>query len=484
MENQPLDILSELASSAAAQEQQQEQEPISDQAFQALLLHHSTNQQHQQTAAALITQHQHAQDLLSALSALQTEPSSSLTQIEPFQPSQQQQQSQDELDFDDPNLFSPFDPGHHHHLQQDPVSLTDQIDLLLALLNLHFFCQESLLQLILIPTATTTIRAPARQDLSQLDNQLDLYHHLPLDDHHEFNFLFIPIIINNNQFHLQINLTQNSIQKILIIRSMLSISKHCLSEIQQQQKSSSFASTSKHTLPSLPHQQGSKHSTLISDQIAPISLPWFKHKFGVVQIYLISKMEKEEINITLVTFTTMAALNVGNCEEVANILKTNNQNKSEIDWKSSPKQRKPIECKIQWTQKQDPSLNKSKWTLPEIDRLFEIVKKFDHKNWDLISNELATGRTASECVKQFRIVTQEKHHSPIDSSSDLTPTTPLIIHHPTPTPPPPEPDPPPPPVTSTATTVSQTTTVTNNSPFSRAPNSRLQIVNKRIKYST
>ncbi|KAH9450175.1 hypothetical protein Pst134EA_026884 [Puccinia striiformis f. sp. tritici] len=76
------------------------------------------------------------------------------------------------------------------------------------------------------------------------------------------------------------------------------------------------------------------------------------------------------------------------------------------------------------------------------------------------------------------------HHSPIDSSSDLTPTTPLIIHHPTPTPPPPEPDPPPPPVTSTATTVSQTTTVTNNSPLSRAPNSRLRIVNKRIKYST
>ncbi|POW07688.1 hypothetical protein PSTT_08059 [Puccinia striiformis] len=123
MENQPLDILSELASSAAAQEQQQEQEPISDQAFQALLLASlneptaSTNQQ-----LHFITQHQHAQDLLSALSALQTKPSSSLTQIEPFQPSQQQQQqqqSQDELDFDDPNLFSRFNPEyHHHHLQQ------------------------------------------------------------------------------------------------------------------------------------------------------------------------------------------------------------------------------------------------------------------------------------------------------------------------------------------------------------------------------
>ncbi|KNE94200.1 hypothetical protein PSTG_12428 [Puccinia striiformis f. sp. tritici PST-78] len=36
------------------------------------------------------------------------------------------------------------------------------------------------------------------------------------------------------------------------------------------------------------------------------------------------------------------------------------------------------------------------------------TKKFDHKNWDLISNELATGRTASECVKQLRILTQEK----------------------------------------------------------------------------
>ncbi|KAH9450183.1 hypothetical protein Pst134EA_026892 [Puccinia striiformis f. sp. tritici] len=825
MENQPLDILSELASSAAAQEQQQEQEPISDQAFQALLLASlneptaSTNQQ-----LHFITQHQHAQDLLSALSALQTEPSSSLTQIEPFQPSQQQQQSQDELDFDDPNLFSPFDPGHHHHLQQDPVSLTDQIDLLFGssqpstssarkVYSNSFSFQQQQQQ----------SEHQQEQDLSQLDNQLDLYHHLPLDDHHEFNFLFNPdyhqqqpipppdqsnsefnpedtynqingldddlldrldngLIDNSNQEEFKLNELDSKIENSIELnqsysnhikatldhlntlhdkaQKFLSISKHCLSEIQQQQKSSSFASTSKHTLPSLPHQQGSKHSTLISDQIAPISLPWFKHKFGVDLPHFKDGKRRDQYNSLLHSQPWQPPERRKLDEEVANILKTNNQNKSEIDWERVAQnfpERKPIECKIQWTQKQDPSLNKSKWTLPEIDRLFEIVKKFDHKNWDLISNELATGRTASECVKQFRIVTQEKRewseqddlllkegvstygqnwqavanhcgrssnqcinrwsktlrpdikkgkwdpiedealksavaacgmvwkdvaprvrgrtdaqcrerwcnildprivvgnwtpeedqkilrmrdverktwseisksfngrrtdnhcmrrhselkrvkdptlkrhsgshpktvgplllitngggmsssssnssvgggegerqsstervmnnnslvligtttnrpnttlgrvlipsnsgytrrnnphhhhhpnlssssstannsskipiiidhesspvvspsdHSPIDSSSDLTPTTPLIIHHPTPTPPPPEPDPPPPPVTSTATTVSQTTTVTNNSPLSRAPNSRLRIVNKRIKYST
>ncbi|POW07690.1 hypothetical protein PSTT_08053, partial [Puccinia striiformis] len=95
-------------------------------------------------------------------------------------------------------------------------------------------------------------------------------------------------------------------------------------------------------------------------------------------------------------------------KEVTNLLKTNNQNKSEIDWERVAQnfpERKPVECKVQRTQKQDPTLNKSKWTLPEINCLFEIVKKFNQKNWDSISNELAA---ASECVKQCRIVTQEK----------------------------------------------------------------------------
>ncbi|KAH9443084.1 hypothetical protein Pst134EB_027437 [Puccinia striiformis f. sp. tritici] len=201
MENQPLDILSELASSAAAQEQQQEQEPISDQAFQALLLASlnepaaSTNQQ-----LHFITQHQHAQDLLSAPSALQTKPSSSLTQIEPFQPSQQQQQqqqSQDELDFDDPNLFSPFDPEHHHHhLQQDPVSLTDQIDLLFG------SSQPSTSSARKVYSNSFSFQQQQQQQQSEQQqeqdlHQLDLYHHLPLNDHHEFNILFNP------DYHLQ-----------------------------------------------------------------------------------------------------------------------------------------------------------------------------------------------------------------------------------------------------------------------------------------
>ncbi|KAI9626575.1 hypothetical protein KEM48_010404 [Puccinia striiformis f. sp. tritici PST-130] len=213
MENQPLDILSELASSAAAQEQQQEQEPISDQAFQALLLASlnepaaSTNQQ-----LHFITQHQHAQDLLSAPSALQTEPSSSLTQTEPFQPSQQQQQqqqSQDELDFDDPNLFSPFDPEHHHHhLQQDPVSLTDQIDLLFG------SSQPSTSSARKVYSNSFSFQQQQQQQQSEQQqeqdlHQLDLYHHLPLNDHHELDN---GLINNSNHEEFKLNELDSKIE--------------------------------------------------------------------------------------------------------------------------------------------------------------------------------------------------------------------------------------------------------------------------------
>ncbi|KAI9621183.1 hypothetical protein H4Q26_013383 [Puccinia striiformis f. sp. tritici PST-130] len=326
MENQPLDILSELASSAAAQEQQQEQEPISDQAFQALLLASlnepaaSTNQQ-----LHFITQHQHAQDLLSAPSALQTKPSSSLTQIEPFQPSQQQQQqqqSQDELDFDDPNLFSPFDPEHHHHhLQQDPVSLTDQIDLLFG------SSQPSTSSARKVYSNSFSFQQQQQQQQSEQQqeqdlHQLDLYHHLPLNDHHEFNILFNP------DYHLQ-----------------------------QQ--------------PNPP-----------PDQSNP--------EFNTEDAYdMMNGLDDD-----LLDRLDNGLINNSNHEE----FKLN-----ELDSK--------IENSIELNQSYS---NHIKATLDHPNTLhdkaqkFQVLNKFDHKNWDLISNELATGRTASECVKQLRILTQEK----------------------------------------------------------------------------
>ncbi|KAA1122020.1 Myblike DNAbinding domain-containing protein [Puccinia graminis f. sp. tritici] len=451
-----------------------------------------------------ITQHQHAQDLLSALSALQTDPNqlnNTLTQDplelhhphHPHHPHQHHQQ--EELDFDDPTLFSPFDP-EQDQIPNQPVSLTDQIDLLFGSQPLTPQASSS------STTAATSRKVYSNsfsfqqqqnqqqqqqqianqqqhQDLlNHLDSQLDLYNHLPLDQHHEFNFLFDPDYQTNphplhqtqeqqhldeyqsyyqppddhqdtddllarldhgimiTQEEIKLNKLDGSIEDSLTLNQVyldqikkslehlnslhqkaqkfLSISKHCVQEIQQQQQQQQQRSASSSKLSSThpaPPDPGAKNLSLVSDQISAISLPWFKHQFGVDLPSFEDAKKRDQYNSLLHQQPWQPPERRKLDDEVAGILRLNNQNRSAIDWDRVAKNfpdRKPIECKIQWTQKQDPSLNKSKWSLPEIDRLFEIVKKFEFKNWDLISKELATGRTPSECVKQFRIVTQEK----------------------------------------------------------------------------
>jgi len=121
-------------------------------------------------------------------------------------------------------------------------------------------------------------------------------------------------------------------------------------------------------------------------------LPWFKHKFGVDLPSFEDAKKRDQYNSLLHQQPWQPPERRKLDDEVGAMLKQNNQDKDKIDWNRVAlnfPDRKPIECKIQWTQKQDPSLNKSKWSLSEIDRLFEIVKKFEFKNWDLISKKLA-----------------------------------------------------------------------------------------------
>ncbi|KAI7933330.1 hypothetical protein MJO28_017706 [Puccinia striiformis f. sp. tritici] len=80
--------------------------------------------------------------------------------------------------------------------QQDPVSLTDQIDLLFG------SSQPSTPSAGKVYSNSFSFQQQQQQQQSEQQqeqdlNQLDLYHHLPLDDHQEFNFLFNP------DYHLQ-----------------------------------------------------------------------------------------------------------------------------------------------------------------------------------------------------------------------------------------------------------------------------------------
>lgn len=214
-------------------------------------------------------------------------------------------------------------------------------------------------------------------------------------------------------------------------QKFLAISKHCIKEVQKQQQQqkqktvtdlsvSRSASSSSVRIDSRRESvintcpataQDHKNLNLVSDQICSVSLPWLKFKFGADLPSFEDGRRRDQYNALLHQQPWQPPERRKLDEEVAKQLEKNDQDKKKIDWevvgKSFP-DRKPIECKIQWTQKQDSSINKSKWTSHEVDRLFEIVKKSNYQRWDLISQELGTGRTPSECVKQFRIVTQEK----------------------------------------------------------------------------
>ncbi|POW22238.1 hypothetical protein PSHT_01551 [Puccinia striiformis] len=378
MENQPLDILSELASSAAAQEQQQEQEPISDQAFQALLLASlnepaaSTNQQ-----LHFITQHQHAQDLLSAPSALQTEPSSSLTQIEPFQPSQQQQQqqqSQDELDFDDPNLFSPFDPEHHHHhLQQDPVSLTDQIDLLFG------SSQPSTSSARKVYSNSFSFQQQQQQQQSEQQqeqdlHQLDLYHHLPLNDHHELDN---GLINNSNHKEFKLNELDSKIENSIELN---------------QSYSNHIKATLDH--PNTLHDKAQKISELANDTLQLLTDGCRSTKPKLVGGPTQRALQIDAINRIIEGSSAIVDIKLPKGPK-----KKNGRGRPKGS-RNKPKNKTKKKNADKTTDKEEED--------EEEEEAEEDTPKRHKPTTKPTQTRPKTGRTASECVKQLRILTQEK----------------------------------------------------------------------------
>lgn len=78
--------------------------------------------------------------------------------------------------------------------------------------------------------------------------------------------------------------------------------------------------------------------------------------------------------------------------------------------------RTEAECRIRWLEHDQPGLARDRaWTGDEVDKLLELANKYDKANWAQISWELGTGRTAADCVRQYRNTTFTQHDfSPAD----------------------------------------------------------------------
>ncbi|KAK4056660.1 hypothetical protein OIO90_002212 [Microbotryomycetes sp. JL221] len=77
-----------------------------------------------------------------------------------------------------------------------------------------------------------------------------------------------------------------------------------------------------------------------------------------------------------------------------------------LDWDriaSFVKTRSVAECRIQWLQNDHPLINKKrKWPKSELDKLFQIAKEHNERDWQKIADELGTRRTAIDCLRQYR----------------------------------------------------------------------------------
>eukprot|EP00898_Chlorokybus_atmophyticus_P000315 jgi/Chlat1/1284/Chrsp117S08655 len=64
--------------------------------------------------------------------------------------------------------------------------------------------------------------------------------------------------------------------------------------------------------------------------------------------------------------------------------------------------RSALECRLQWINVQNPSINKSaSWTLEEDKRLQELAKEHSETNWAVIASTLGTNRTAAQCLRRY-----------------------------------------------------------------------------------
>ncbi|KAG9326609.1 hypothetical protein KVV02_006120 [Mortierella alpina] len=77
-----------------------------------------------------------------------------------------------------------------------------------------------------------------------------------------------------------------------------------------------------------------------------------------------------------------------------------------LDWHRISEQfvvtRNASECLIQWTGQDHPGINKREWSKEEIAKLDEMASKHHERNWVQIALDLATNRTAAQCLQKYR----------------------------------------------------------------------------------
>lgn len=73
--------------------------------------------------------------------------------------------------------------------------------------------------------------------------------------------------------------------------------------------------------------------------------------------------------------------------------------------------RSPIECLIQWTTQEHPTINKKPWSKQESQKLAELVEKTGlfSGQWERIANELGTNRTISQCFSHYMYEKNNAH---------------------------------------------------------------------------
>uniref|UniRef100_A0A665W3B1 Small nuclear RNA activating complex, polypeptide 4 n=1 Tax=Echeneis naucrates TaxID=173247 RepID=A0A665W3B1_ECHNA len=73
-----------------------------------------------------------------------------------------------------------------------------------------------------------------------------------------------------------------------------------------------------------------------------------------------------------------------------------------------------------WQNFLHPSIKKSGWSQEEMQRLGEISRRHGQRHWDIIAQELGTGRTAFMCIQTFqRFVSDSLRHSSWTSAEDV-----------------------------------------------------------------
>jgi hypothetical protein len=95
-------------------------------------------------------------------------------------------------------------------------------------------------------------------------------------------------------------------------------------------------------------------------------------------------------------------------DRLVSVVQAANLNESQpIDWIDIAKQcnfpnRDPVELMTAYRHKLNPSLNKKAWTKEEEYTLMLLAAKYEEHNWDLISEELATGRAPWQCLVHYQ----------------------------------------------------------------------------------